>query len=153
MGSPRENCETGIKNLEKWPSYPVKVTARSRFYKTEPIDYENQDWFVNAVVRIQTRLAPLELLDLLKQIEVKAGRTISSTRFGPRVLDLDILLYDELVHKSSSLTIPHSRMHKRRFVLAPFCDIDSQVVHPVLGMKIGRILETLDHTGQRIIPL
>jgi len=75
--------------------------AWSRFYKTEPVDYKNQDWFINVVVKVETTLAPFELLKALKSIERGAGRVDGSIRFGPRVLDLDIILYDDLVTNSS----------------------------------------------------
>ena len=152
MGEPLENCKRGIQLLETRPDKAVKVSAFSRFYKTQPVDYTDQNWFINAVVRVETRLGPLDLLGFLKQIEKHAGRT-RGVRFGPRMLDLDVLLYDDHVANGPDLILPHPRMHKRRFVLVPFCDIDPHVIHPVLGLEMGRILETLDEKGQRIIPI
>jgi 2-amino-4-hydroxy-6-hydroxymethyldihydropteridine diphosphokinase len=115
------------------------------------VDYKDQDWFINVVVKVETTLAPFELLKTLKSIERGAGRVDGSIRFGPRVLDLDIILYDDLVTNSSKLIVPHPRMHKRRFVLRPICDIDPTIVHPVLKKEMQALLDVLDENEQRIV--
>ena len=143
------NCKNGISALTTTRNVVEKVW--SRFYKTEPVDYKNQDWFVNAVVKVETTLAPLELLKRLKAIEREAGRVDGAIRFGPRVLDLDIILYDDWVTNSSELVVPHPRMHKRRFVLRPICDIDPKIVHPVFKKEMQALLDVLDENDQRIV--
>ncbi len=86
-------------------------------------------------------------------IQQKMGRKADTIRFGPRLLDLDILLYDNLIVRTQRLEIPHPRMHKRAFVLQPICDINPTIVHPVLGQTIADLLFGLDDDQQRVIPL
>ncbi len=128
----------------------ITVTARAGFYKTAPVDYTDQDWFVNTAVRIETDLSPDNLLTRLKQIERDAGRNKGGLRFGPRVLDLDIIFYDDRVLRTDVLDIPHPRMHKRRFVLRPICDIDPTVMHPTLKTPVNALLEAIDDPDQDI---
>jgi len=149
MGNKVQNCQFGIDALIR-SGYNV-LRGQSRFYLTEPTEYPKQEWFVNVAVKIETELDPTGLLRRLQTIEAEAGRSPGGVRFGPRILDMDIILYDDLVMETPDLVIPHSRMHKRRFVLQPVCDIDSTVVHPVLKTQVGKLLDQLDHTEQRII--
>ena len=149
IGERRLNCQNGIGALTA--SGKTFLKAQSEFYLTEPVDYTDQDWFVNSVVRIDTILDPYQLLDELKSIELNAGRTVDAVKFGPRILDLDILFYDEWVANSLKLVVPHPRMHKRRFVLKPICDIDPTLVHPVLKKDMRSLLDSLDDSGQKII--
>ena len=149
IGDKLLNCKNGISALTNTQNAVEK--ARSRFYKTDPVDYKNQDWFINFVVKVETALAPLELLKTLKSIERDAGRMDGSIRFGPRILDLDIILYDDWVTNSSELIVPHPRMHKRRFVLRPICDIDPTIVNPVLKKEMQALLNALDENEQRIV--
>ena len=148
LGDKLENCRRGIAELTRGAA--SRLINESPIYRTEPVDYKDQDWFVNYVVKIATLLEPLALLDNLKSIEQHAGRRRDLVRFGPRVLDLDILFYDDLVLDYPQLMIPHPRMHKRRFVLKPVCDIDPHIIHPVLGRTVQSLLADLDETGQRI---
>ena len=143
-------CRQGIAGLEGAPR--TAVTGRSRVYRTEPVDYREQDWFVNVVVRIATRLDPFELLRLLNTLEQMAGRDRTGVRFGPRTLDMDILFYGSRVIDTESLVIPHPRMHKRRFVLQPLCDIDATIVHPVFRKNVQYLLDHLNDEGQEIFP-
>lgn len=150
IGKKRRNCEKGITTLETGGA--AAVLQWSGFYKTEPVDFEDQDWFVNVVAKVSTALGPVPLLDAMKKIETDSGRTGGTVRFGPRILDLDILLYDDLVMDSPKLSIPHPRMHQRRFVLKPFCDIDPEARHPVFKKSMARLLEDLGEQGQRVVP-
>ncbi|MDP7416543.1 MAG: 2-amino-4-hydroxy-6-hydroxymethyldihydropteridine diphosphokinase [Desulfobacterales bacterium] len=142
-----KNCQNGITALAK-PGLSF-LKKQSPFYSTEPVDYKNQDWFINAVVKIQSVFDPYQLLSVIKSVQKDAGRISNPVRYGPRVLDLDILLYDDLVINLSGLVIPHPRMHKRRFVLKPICDIDPTVVHPVLKKDMRHLLDNLGD-GQKI---
>ena len=151
LGDKLENCKKGIAALRKSGGSIIKDL--SRFYKTEPVDYKDQAWFVNAVVKIKTTLEPFELLRELKSIQRDAGSTSDPIRFGPRLLDLDIVMYDDCVINSSELTIPHPRMHKRRFVLKPICDIDPKMMHPVLKKEMRYLLDSLGDNEQRIVQL
>lgn len=152
MGDRKANCQAGIDALIA--SGHFSVTGLSPFYETEPVDYREQDWFVNSALRGETHLAPLVLLDLLKTIEVRVGRKAHKIRFGPRVLDLDIILYDDLIVDTPRLTIPHTRMHERKFVLKPICDIEPNVVHPVLKQTLRQLLAVLaDDKQQRVVDI
>jgi 2-amino-4-hydroxy-6-hydroxymethyldihydropteridine diphosphokinase len=131
----------------------VRLTDRSADYMTEPVGFTDQDWFLNAVIAAETSLSPFDLLRRLKSIEKASGRDYGTVRFGPRTLDLDILLYDEVVMASPELTIPHPRMHERRFVLKPLCDINANLVHPTRHRRVKELLDDLAEDGQRIVPL
>ena len=149
LGDKLENCRRGVAELTRGEA--SRLIDESPIYQTEPVDYKDQDWFVNYVVKIATILEPLVLLDNLKSIEHSAGRIRDVVRFGPRVLDLDIIFYDDRVMDHPQLVIPHPRMHKRRFVLKPICDIDPHISHPVLGRTVQSLLADLDETAQRIM--
>jgi 2-amino-4-hydroxy-6-hydroxymethyldihydropteridine diphosphokinase len=148
LGRKLENCRKGIDELIRGET--SRLIDQSPVYKTEPVDYQDQDWFVNFVVKIATVFDPLALLGRLKSIEQNAGRIRDCVRFGPRVLDLDIILYDDMQMDHPELIIPHPRMHKRRFVLKPVCDIDPHIIHPVFHCTIQSLLEKLEEEGQRI---
>ena len=151
VGNRLDNCKNSLTSLAESKTSIIK--SRSPFYMTEPVYYINQDWFVNLVVKIETGLDPFRLLDKLKLIENNAGRDHNAERFGPRILDLDIIMYDDFVINSPELIIPHPRMHKRRFVLKPVCDIDPHIVHPVLKRDMQYLLDSLDDDGQVVTPL
>ena len=150
LGSKLENCRKGITALTCCGK--CRMIDQSLVYQTEPVDYKDQDWFVNYVVKIETTLDPISLLDTLKLIERDAGRTRDAVRFGPRLLDLDIIFYDVMVVDTLKLVIPHPRMHKRRFVLKPLCDIGIKIIHPVLKKNMHYLLDSLNDNEQRIIP-
>ena len=151
LGGKLDNCLRGIAALTE--SAESSLLMASRFFRTSPVDYADQDWFVNAAVKIRTTMAPLALMDKLVSIQQQMGRKAGGVRFGPRVLDLDILLYDDWVVQTPRLTIPHPRMHKRAFVLQPICDINPSIIHPVLGQTVADLLSHLDDENQRVIPL
>jgi len=150
MGDKIGNCHKAIVELTHTNISELK--EKSNFYTTEPVDYTDQDWFVNSVVKIETHLGPEALFKQLKRIEKEAGRKENTIRFGPRILDLDILFYNNRIIDTPLLKIPHPRMHQRRFVLTPFCDIDPDKVHPVLKKDIRYLLNTLSDQGQKVIP-
>ena len=151
LGDKLDNCLRGIAALTE--SAQSSIMGSSRFFRTSPVDYADQDWFVNAAVKIRTTMTPLALLDKLVSIQQQMGRKADAVRFGPRVLDLDILLYDDWIIRTPRLTIPHPRMHKRAFVLQPICDINPSIIHPVLGQTVADLLSHLDDEDQRVIPL
>jgi 2-amino-4-hydroxy-6-hydroxymethyldihydropteridine diphosphokinase len=119
------------------PSAPaITLLAVSSLYRTAPVGYLDQDWFLNAAACVETQLTPRELLTLLLAIESDLGR-VRTVRNGPRTIDLDILLWDDLVLREDDLVIPHPRLHERLFVLEPLAEIAPEVRHPVLGISIG----------------
>ncbi len=151
LGDKATNCRLGIDAVDRLDN--CRLTAVSRFYRTAPVDYRDQDWFVNAAIEVSTRLSPPSLLEGLQTIQTEAGRPRSGIRFGPRILDLDILFFGNRVVDSPVLTIPHPRLHKRRFVLEPLCDINPGIVHPVLNESIQTLLSRIDDPEQEIIAL
>lgn len=108
----------------------LDVKAKSQVYETPPWGYEDQPKFLNQVVKAKTYLEPEPLLKHLKRLEVALGRQESFPN-GPRLIDIDILFYDELILYSPSLVIPHPRLHERAFVLLPLMDLDPELIHPI----------------------
>ncbi len=124
----------------------------SPYYETEPESAPSgldQPHFINSVLRIQTDLTPSELLQRLQRIEQALGRQ-RGIRWGPRTIDLDVLLYDDIVMKEETLEIPHPRMHERRFVLEPLCDIAPEIRHPLLGKTARELLNGLNNREEAI---
>ncbi len=124
----------------------VKILAQSPIYETPAWGYEDQPAFLNMVVEGETELPPDALLAYVKGIEAELGRT-PSFRWGPRLIDIDILLYDDLVLTSPDLTIPHPRLHERAFVLVPLAALAPRLIHPVLGRSIADLLAAVDRSG------
>ena len=149
LGDALANCRFGIAALTAHRN--ITLTATSSFYRTTPVDFTDQDWFVNAALRIATSLAPRDLLTAAQAAQAAAGQGPKDVRFGPRILDLDLIFYDALVLKRSDLELPHPRMHKRRFVLQPICDIDPLLVHPVLKCNMQTLLESLEDDQQEVV--
>jgi len=148
IGDKLANCQKGIQALGE--TGHSKILAQSRFYATAPVDYEDQDWFINAVIKLGTARDPFQLLDQIESIQRAAGRKIDPVRFGPRILDLDIILYNDRIIDSERLVVPHPRMHKRRFVLKPICDINPAIIHPVLKKEMRFLLERLGDDNQKV---
>ncbi|MDR1615668.1 MAG: 2-amino-4-hydroxy-6-hydroxymethyldihydropteridine diphosphokinase [Syntrophomonadaceae bacterium] len=148
LGNKRENLSISIMEIEKISE--LKLTAVSSVYESPPWGNEKQDDFFNQVVAVKTALEPLALLDKIKKIEIKMGRQ-SGEKWGPRVIDLDILLYGEEVICSEQLTIPHQHMRDRLFVLVPLREIAPDLLFPDDGASIEEVLNRVSLRGRNEI--
>ena len=124
----------------------TKLVSWSNVYETDPVGPVPQPEFLNAVAELATKLSPVQLLNELVEIEIQSGRGGLRTRvkWGPRTLDLDILLYDNLVISEDDLVIPHPHMHERWFVLKPLSDLAPDIIHPLLGKKVRELLVNVE---------
>lgn len=150
MGDREAHLERALREIEERGI--ARVVGVSSLYKTSPVDYTDQAWFLNGAARVETTQAPRELLAGLKQVEADLGRDAGGVRFGPRPIDIDIILYDDLIYNDEALTIPHPRMDKRAFVLTPLCDIDSEIIHPEINKKLRTLLSEIDDASQEVLP-
>ena len=139
LGDRRAHIEQGLAALD---ARGVTVDRRSALYETEPVGPVEQPWFLNAVVEARTELRPRDLLRVCQSAEAEAGRR-RTVRFGPRSLDVDILLYKGEVIREKDLEIPHPRLHERRFVLVPLLEIAPDAVDPRDGRRFAEILAGL----------
>jgi len=140
IGEKEQFLKNAIEKLDNDPN--IKVTKVSKFIETEPYGNVEQDKFLNGCLEIKTLLTPSELLKKINEIEKEEGR-IRTLHWGPRTLDIDILLYDNETVYTEDLKIPHIDMHNRMFVLEPLCEIAPFVIHPVLGKSVMRLKEKL----------
>jgi len=145
LGNRRANLALALRCLARM----ARVEAISGLYETEPIGGPSQPPFYNAACRILCGLQPQQLLRFLKDQEWEIGRRPGGPPCGPRSIDLDILLYDDLVLAEEELTIPHPRLAERAFVLAPLAEIAAEVCHPTLGKTVREMLASVNQEGVR----
>jgi 2-amino-4-hydroxy-6-hydroxymethyldihydropteridine diphosphokinase len=137
IGDREENLRKAIESLA---AVDVRVLRESPIYETEPVGLADQRWFLNMVVETETALFPLQLLTRTAKIERDLGR-VRTLKNGPRTIDIDILLFAKAAMRTARLTIPHSRMHERRFVLVPLADLAPELRHPVTHKTVRQMLD------------
>lgn len=145
LGDPLSNCLEAVRKISSLER--VTLSKESSFYRTEPFGFKDQDWFVNGVIEIKTAYTPRTLLETLKAIEYEMGRR-EGERWGPRVIDLDILFYGQEVIDEEGLVIPHRELHKRRFVIVPLNEIAPYVIHPAFGVSIRGLMDRLEDESE-----
>jgi 2-amino-4-hydroxy-6-hydroxymethyldihydropteridine diphosphokinase len=146
LGSNLDNRLANLKQAVAALSPQMEVKARSHVYETPPWGYEDQPRFLNQVIKVKTYLEPEPLLQHIKRLEVILGRKAVFPN-GPRLIDIDILFYDDLVLNTPSLVIPHPRLHERGFVLLPLMDIDPDLVHPANKKSVREMMALADTGG------
>ena len=149
----KKNLEEALTSLKS----RLKIINISSYYETEPVDYKDQDWFLNIVAEVETDLTPYELLDYCQSIE-KDMKRVKKIRFGPRNIDVDILLYEDFKSEEEKLTIPHPRMKERAFVMIPLFEIAPDILiegHPIAsiiknlnGEEVRKVQECQDDKSQ-----
>lgn len=147
QGDRERNLLRAVAEIGKLPQ--TRITALSGFYDTEPVGPVEQPNFLNAVIRVETSLTPRGLLTELQRIETEVFRRKRDVHWGPRSLDLDILLYGDLILDDEGLVIPHPRLNERRFVLVPLAEIAPAVIHPGMGSRADELLRSLP-PGERV---
>ena len=150
LGDKAANCRTAVEKVDALPGCSVR--ARSGLYSTEPVGVEDQEWYVNGAICVDTELPPINLLVGLQVIEASMGR-VRRQKWEARIIDLDILLYGNHLINEKGLIIPHPLMHTRRFVLVPMNQLDPYLVHPGLGKTIWQLLKDCAETDQKIVPM
>lgn len=145
LGDRRANLENAIKAI----NHKMIVLGKSSVYETKAWGYTEQPDFLNQVIEVSTDLSPLSFLNFLKRTETELGR-VENFRYGPRLIDIDILFYGRLIRNTARLQIPHPKLHERAFVLVPMAELKGEFVHPVLEKTIAELLENVDASEVRL---
>lgn len=140
LGDREASVRQALEQLARTPG--TTVVRASSLYDTEPVGVADQPNFLNAVAHLETELSPHQLLWNLMLIERRLGR-VRAQRWGPRTIDLDLLIYDDLVIDEADLQLPHPEMHKRSFVLVPLVELEPMLIHPVTGETMLSLLQRL----------
>ena len=137
LGDREHNLREAIIRIEE---HIGKVVNSSSVYETAPWGFDSEDDFLNMVVSVETELSPSEVMKKIVKIESMLGRERDQDRYSSRIIDIDILFYDDLVLKENGLKIPHRLIHERKFVLVPLCELAPDMIHPMLGKSMKVLL-------------
>ncbi|MBI2634694.1 2-amino-4-hydroxy-6-hydroxymethyldihydropteridine diphosphokinase [Candidatus Peregrinibacteria bacterium] len=140
IGNLRQNLNTALDEI----SQIARISQKSSIYETEPVGYQEQNNFLNMVIEIETALSPVDLIIRLQEIEHKMGKN-REIENGPRIIDLDILMYNNEIIDLPGLKIPHPRLHQRNFVLEPFAEISGNILHPILKKNINTLRQNIKY--------
>jgi 2-amino-4-hydroxy-6-hydroxymethyldihydropteridine diphosphokinase len=146
----RRNCLRAVEMIEQIPG--CELTGSSDWYLTKPVGVKGQEWYVNGVVSISTKVPPRDLMVKLLSIESDMGR-VRTRRWEPRIIDLDILLYGRKIINEEDLRVPHPLMHLRKFVLVPLVQLAPDLIHPSLGVTMAELLGEMQDNGQEVLAL
>lgn len=153
VGDKIKNCTDAIQAIHEHPA--CQVLRASSFYETEPLTLKGsgpQGWYVNGVIQVKTRLNVVNFLQMILDLELKMGRVRPAEKWAPRVIDLDLLFFDDEIIKMKPLKVPHPELHRRRFVLEPLAEIDPDFIHPIKGISVRELLSKLID-NKKIVPL
>ncbi len=144
MGDRLSNIQQAVRLLTS--DNNIKLLRASSFYETQPWGLSEQNWFINAAIAVETELSPIELLRVCQNIEEKLGRIREGKpKWSERIIDIDILFYDDLIFKNEILEIPHKYVHKRAFALVPMIEVNADLKHPILNKTIMEMHEELEN--------
>lgn len=145
LGNREANLKEAVAMITK---YIGLVSASSSVYETEPWGFRSENQFLNMVAEAGTELSPIDLMEAILLIEAKIGRTRSEKQYSSRIIDIDIILYNDLILDVDDLRIPHPKMYLRRFVLVPLCELAPELVHPVLKKTMTSLLKICNNESR-----
>jgi 2-amino-4-hydroxy-6-hydroxymethyldihydropteridine diphosphokinase len=144
IGNRESNIDNAIEKIEEYVGPVIKISS---WYETEPWGFTAKGEFLNLVLNVGTDLSPQELLDKVLSIELLLGRVRKKKRYESRIIDIDILVYNDQIVHEDNLIIPHPLLHERRFVLVPLCELAGDMIHPVIKKSYSSLLESCKDTS------